>query len=198
MTTLDRVSSVDDLQSFEPSGSWEGRETALEAGLEGWVEAIAKADARAGGVAALACAEHALPIVAASYAASGMDFGGPDDEWGDSATPRQQLEHVRAWVEHGTPIPELAADYTRQLNVWDEDLRPTQGNLEGWYVYFVETTNLLVMAILHDESGGPYGTWSGSVSAARSAVCSYKAMHRAGSDRGDDAAALIAAIKSAF
>lgn len=195
MTVLDRVTDLDELRAFVAVEPWEARQTDLEGALEGWVEAIAKEDRRAGQLAALACAEHALPVIAATAEASGLDFGGPDQTWGDAFTPREQLAAARAFLEDGKALPDKITDYTRQLDVWDEDLRPDEDSPEGWFVYFVEATNLLLMALKHDEGGGPYGTWRGSMCAARSAVCSYKAMHRAGDDREVDASALIDAIR---
>lgn len=198
MSVASQVATLEDLSSFAPSEEWDGGETALERSLEGWVEAIAGADPRAGVRAAMACAEHALPIVEASARASRLDVGAPDQEWGDSKTPIEQLAAVRAWLDSGADIPPHTADYTRQLNVWDEDLRPVEDAPEDWFVYFVETTNLLLMAILHGDESGPYDTWRRSLCAARSAVCSYKAMHRPGGDREADLRQLIAAVRAAL
>jgi hypothetical protein len=190
------VTSLADLRGFAPSESWDGCESELEGALEGWIEAIAKADARSGVQAALACAELALPVVRASAQASADDVGGPDQSWGDSKAPVEQLAAARAWLGAGTAIPPHTADYTRQLNVWDEDLRPVDA--DGWFVYYVEATNLLVMAILHDDQGGPYRTWPRARCAARSAVCSYKAMHRPDDDRDADLARVIGAVRVAL
>jgi len=54
------------------------------------------------------------------------------------------------------------------------------------------------MAILHDDEAGPYDTWRRSLCAARSAVCSYKAMHRPGDDRDADLLQLVSAIRAAL
>ena len=67
--------------------------------------------------------------------------------------------------------------------------------MTSWYVYFVEATNLLVMAALHDERGGPFGHWGRPRCAARSAVCSYKAMSSPGADRRAHLTALLVAIE---
>ncbi len=126
-----------------------------------------------------------------------MDFGSPDVLWGDGCAPMEQVAAARTWFEASEPAPlEGIVDYTRQLNVWDDDLRPDDHSPEAWYLYFVEATNLLAMAVNHDGTGGPYGTWSAPLCAARAVVCAFKTMWRPGVARADDALALIDAARA--
>lgn len=193
------VDAPEALAGYPPSSAWEGIQHALERGLEGWVEAVARADKTAGVAAAAAVVQHALPIARRNYEASKLDYGGPDEGWaGWECAPVEQLSRVRAWLDSGgnDELPALTADYTRQLSIWDDDLRPAVDSPAGWYIYFVEATNLLAFAVLHGADGGPYGTWSHPACAARAAVCAFKSMNAAGSDRRAGARALIDAIRS--
>ena len=201
MASVDGVPSLAELRTLAAEGledPWDGSETELEGGLERWVEALAEADGRLGVRVAIACAEHALPLVRESAAASGLDFGGPDDEWGCSMAPSEQLGAVRRWLDEGDELPPPTVDYTRQLNVWEDDLRPPDESPGTWFTYFVEATNLLAMAVLHGPEPGPYGEWRGPRCAARSAVCAYKAMNRDDGDRIADLEALLAAVEDAL
>lgn len=173
---------------------WEGAQTELEIGFERWLVSVATADGRSGIRVATACAEAALPLVRANAAASGLGFGGPDAEWGDSPAPSEQLEAVRRWLDEGADFAGSNVDYTRQLNVWEDDLRPTDA--AGWFAYSVEATNLLGMAVLHGTERGPYGEWTGPVCAARSAICTYKAMNRDGGDRSADLETVLTATRA--
>lgn len=190
----DGVPSIDELRALAAPGlddPWEGAQTELEIGLERWLESVATADGRQGVEVATAFASRALEVVRANAEASGLGFGGPDEEWGDSPPASEQLEAIRRWVEEGTDLPKSTVDYTRQLNVWEDDLRPGNDSPGSWYMYFVEATNLLGMAVLHGDEPGPYGEWRGPRCAARSAVCTYKAMNRDGGDRVADLEVLL-------
>jgi len=190
--------TLEELAELEPAESWDGAETDLERRFEGWIQTLA-ADRLVGIAAARACVELALPVAVTSSAASGLDFGGPHHDWGHpiGLTSAQQLEAVRALMDTGTALPKHTADYTRQLNVWDEDLRPLSGDPGSWFTYFVEATNLLVMACLHDDGAGPYGEPSRRSCASRAAVCAFKSMHTSDTDRETDLRGLIDAVEAA-
>ena len=191
-------SRLPDFDSCSPSSEWAGQETELERSFEGWIETIARTDPAAGVLAACVCAEYAFPIAKRHAEASDLDFGAPDQSWGGAVPPDEQVARVRAWITDGTPIPHHTADYARQQNVWDEDMRPMADYPSDWFVYCVEASNLLVMAVLHDDQGGPYGKWPGTICAARSAVCSYKAMYGPGGDRQTDLITLRLEVEKAL
>ena len=114
--------------------------------------------------------------------------------WGHEVSAVDQVTQVQKWIESGASL-EHTADYTRQLNVWDDDLRPT--SVEDWFLYYVEASNLLVMAALHGANQGPYGTtWTGPMCSARAAVCAYKAMNHPKADREAQAQMLIDIIRT--
>lgn len=181
-----------------PAPSWEAGETPAELQLEGWVQAIALVDLRAGVLAACVCAEQACEVARQLSVASGLDFGAPDQSWGGALAPVEQVARVRRWLDEGLPIPPRTADYSRQQNIWDDDMRPVAAYPGDWFTYFVEASNLLVMAVLHGDDPGPYGEWPGVPCAARSALCSYKAMNGPGRDRDADLASLRAAVQAAL
>ena len=200
------VHSATCLNRFTPSRHWEADQPPSERGIEGWIEAITVADRWSGIAAAAAAAQWALPLVtSASNANTGIDFGGPDDGLGGDVSPREQVSRVRQWLK--TPTPQAtravseAAERTRQLNVWDEDLRPLADDPSTWYWYFVEAANLLTFAVVNNETGDPDGSdinWPASVCAARSGVCAHRSIHAAGVTREVDAEAIIAAVRAAL
>jgi hypothetical protein len=192
------VSALPAFDSDLAGTPWDVCETAGEQQLANWVEAIARADHRSGVLAARVCAEVALPVARSSAVASGLGFAEPDRPWGASLAPVEQLDRVRRWLDQGMEIPARTLDVSRQLNIWDDDLRPPPDAPDSWFTYFVEASNLLVMAARNGDAPGAYGSWSGPVAAGRSAVCSYKAMHRPGHDRQADLDLLRAAVQSAL
>ena len=187
--------TLDELALLEPAKPWDAVDTNLERRFEGWIENLA-ADRQTGIVAAAACVELALPIAAASSTTGGQDFGGPYQGLGHVLTPAQQLDAVSAYIESGTALPRHTVEYSRQVRVGDPDLRPFPDDPAHWCWYFVEATNLLVMACLHGDGGGPHGEPTGRSCAARAAMCAYKSMHTAGVDRETDLRRLIAAVQS--
>ena len=182
---------VEALYGHEPSGEWAGRETELEGALEGFVESLTRSDRAKGLQLAYGICERALPMAIAGFEASGMDFGDPRDPdgWGDTGSAVEQLEQIKGALEGGFYELTGVIDYTRQLNVWDEDLRPA--GLDTAYLWYLEAPNLLAMAVVHEESG-PYGTWAGPICAGRAAVCAFKSALQEGREPAELLVELLA------
>mmetsp|Transcript_19296 Transcript_19296/g.29285 ORF Transcript_19296/g.29285 Transcript_19296/m.29285 type:complete len:213 (-) Transcript_19296:56-694(-) len=178
-------SSIDKLEA------WPGRDTKLEAGLELWVLKIQ--DRQTQLRIALAACQKALPTAIAAFEASDCDFGDPrhGESWGCDISAIEQLERVSAWIEdEATPLNSDIVDNTRQLNVWDNDLKPTLSR--DYYLYFIEATNLLAMAALqhHNENDEPCGTWSTKLACARATVCAFKSSLSCSSSTDEESLAI--------
>ncbi|MBA3392261.1 MAG: hypothetical protein H0T89_06435 [Deltaproteobacteria bacterium] len=110
-------------------------------GLERWGTQLAKTDREAGVCALVLAAQHGFPRVLAA-GGSGIEQVGMRGREGDpivdGAPVDVQLGRAARWVDdparEACEAAQEAFDPTRQLNVWDDDLRPPDASAFWWYL----------------------------------------------------------------
>lgn len=138
-------------------------------------------------------AQNAFPLVAeiggdqladaAFFAEGEID----DDPTGDGAPLETQLATVAGWLEGTVDAKAIEAvyDFTRQLYVWDDDIRPSDDQAFMW---LTEVGQCACAAILNkggDQSDRGYYGWPPSVCVGRGLVAVVRALTPAGADVAD-------------
>lgn len=100
----------------------------------------------------------------------------------DGQSIERQIQNVERWLENPTPEHKAGVkegiDPSRQLEIWEEDLFPSEDQMWLW---IIENTHLLSLGVTagdaetydHDSEATPY-RWSAKACIARSAVSSLK------------------------
>ncbi len=179
---------------------WEHCELPEEKGLEAWIYNLAAIDKNAGIAAAVASAQFVLPHVSKRADEFYIWFK-PDQDNGSPETPVKQVELAQTWLnslnEEDKQAAIKAVDLSRQLNIWDDDLKPFPDG-DKWYIWFFDATNLALFSLLDDGPHFHYGgycSWKSSVAAARSVICSLKSLRMPGESVADNTTAIIQAVQ---
>lgn len=187
----------------EDQTGWEHSMTVCERALERVFDGLGLApESRTR--ALLACARHVHPFALAQGREEALELGsGLFDDNGYDPTALAQLDCVQAWLDHpdGHTARSVAraVDESRQLQMWDDEVRPPPGQGWGW---MVEVADLLCRSVKQTEGGQPDRdqaypqAWPAGVAARRALVCALKVRVR----QDEDAAAreLLAVIAEAL
>jgi hypothetical protein len=178
------------LQTQPGDEPWAHADTPELAGLEQWAKAIAGLDRALALQALLRAARFALGRIVAEIP-SGMlvEMGVTRDAPSkDGAPVETQLDRCEAYLSRNATFDEVQAafDPTRQLNVWDDDLRPTEQN--AWF-WITEVGQCCCSAILRGDketatTASSYDGWSWRDCIARGFVVAVRAVRR---DRAETA-----------
>jgi hypothetical protein len=184
---------------------WEHAETEHERAIEAMVLELARAVERkvlARGL--VACARLAHPLALAAGAVEAADWGlGVFDDNGHDPTSMAQIEVLEAWITDPSEATLAAVkrkiDQARQLQIWDEDVRPPPG--EGW-AYIVEVTDLMLRFAVQSDDGLPNGTlpfrWPAAYAGARSVVCAHKVLVTPDRSAAASARELVQSLRASF
>lgn len=184
--------------------AWEHATSPEQRGLERWVHAFAPLGRRTLAQVALGAARWAYPSVVSRAGEDAVAFAIAEEAPSmDGESIGMQLRRVEAWIadpgELSIEALENAFDPTRQLVLWDDDLRPPEDAYDISWHWFMEVGQLCVATCLHSMSppgsGSEYYHWSALQCAARAVVCCCKAM-RMEPDGEVDVAALGRAVSA--
>jgi hypothetical protein len=125
----------------------------------------------------------------------------------DGESIGMQIRRVETWLTAPSDktFEEAAAalDPTRQLVLWDDDLRPAPDAYDVSWQWFMEVGQLCVCVCTNAIDGGnssstTYYDWSATDCAARVLVCCAKALRSSERSVADDIAALGRAVSERF
>jgi hypothetical protein len=186
---------------------WTQSESVYERALEAVVaDLCGRVDRRTRGRFLLACAHLAYPVARERGYARAASWGfGLFDDNGCDPTALGQIERLETWLADPTPANlramAKAIDESRQLQMWDDDLRPKPG--EGW-PYLMEVTDLMLRAVTQDDAGLPArysehlpASWPAPTAARRAVVCAHKVLLGVEEDPEGPARTLVEAIREA-
>jgi hypothetical protein len=200
-TTLLRLAKDAEL----PQPLWTYSIEPEERGLEVWVHRLAQSGRRAYTTAAAAAARYVYPISIERGGEMAHEYGFHEDDISmDGEPPGMQVKRVETWLESPTEdnllAVEISIDPSRQLNVWDDDLYPSDDDMWFW---FLEVAHLTALAATAPEEWGDGRveesyTWPAQVCAARAVVCALKTIRTPDGDIASDTRILASAIADAF
>ncbi len=154
------------VRSLGSESPWEFADTPELVGLERWGRELAQRDRVAGVGALVAAAHHGFPLAAKAggSALDGMSFTGNDDDpIHDGAAVEVQIARALAWLDDPGPVTEervdQAFDKTRQLNVWEDDLRPPEDSTFYWYLDVGQACCAAILDVGSDPNGDSYYSW---------------------------------------
>lgn len=154
------------LRSLGSESPWEFADAPELVGLERWGRELAQRDRVAGIGALVAAAHHGFPIAAerGGSALEGMGFTGNDDDpIHDGAAVQVQIARALAWLDAPGDVTaervDQAFDRTRQLNVWEDDLRPPEDSTFYWYLDVGQACCAAILDVGADPNGDSYYHW---------------------------------------
>ena len=169
---------------------WEHSEQVVEKGMEIWIHSLSQFGSKVCLHAASAAGRYAYPFVVERGGEMALECGIFEESSSmDGESAGKQLRRVEAWLadvtEENRVAVEHSIDFSRQQQVWDEDLYPSDDFMWFW---FLEVGQLCAQACIcpddqpHEEGVGPH-TWSRSFLAARATVCAAKSIQMQNGDR---------------
>ena len=143
--------------------SWEHALTEEERGLELWVHSFTEFGRSAIVAAAAAAARLVYPGIVERAGDEAIEFGISEDAPSmDGESLGKQLHRVESWLS--SPDDETSSalrnafDPTRQMTVWDDDLRPPDDLFDVSWHWFMEVGQLCLGACLHEMDGEAEGS----------------------------------------
>jgi hypothetical protein len=168
---------------------WEHADTAELAGLEAWGTELAKRDRMAGIGALVRAAQHGFPKVleAGGIGLDGMNFKGSEASM-DGAPVETQIALAAAWLDapDRTHTAAVAAgnDPSRQLQVWDDDLRPSDDSAHWWYSDVGQCCGHAITRTKGDPAKDSYYDWPPETCVGRGLVVALRGLRGMGADLG--------------
>lgn len=161
------------------SSPWEHADSDALRGLEAWGRKLAERDLRAGLRALVTFGRAGFPTIVerGGKAIKGMGFLASEKSH-DGLPVEAQLDRVAKWLDDPKSADvKRAFDPSRQLNVWDDDLRPSDD--QAWY-WYSELGQCACAAILNEgkgsESGESYYSWPPAWCVARGLVIAVRGL----------------------
>ena len=186
------------LRGLDASG-WEFADSPELAGLEQWGTALAKRDRMAGIGALVRAAQHGFPIAAAAggIGLEGMGFLASEEAM-DGAPVETQIALAAAWLD-APDAPHLRAvtdgnDPSRQLQVWDDDLRPSDDRAHWWYMDVGQCCGHAITQRAGDPKKHSYYDWPPETCVGRGLVLAVRGLR----DQGADLAAILRDVRAAM
>ncbi|MDQ3365490.1 MAG: hypothetical protein M3680_08685, partial [Myxococcota bacterium] len=180
---------------------WPAADSLELVGLERWGRQLAKADRLAGVCALVLAAQHGFPTVVtrggAALAEVGMR-GKEGDPFVSGASVEVQLGRAARWVDE--PIAANAAlvrdafDPTRQLNLWEDDLRPDEAQAFYWYLEVGQCACAAIFREDGDPDAGAYDGWPPEVSVGRGLVIAARGLRSESTTTSDVLQRIYAAL----
>lgn len=163
--------------SVHAEGAWAHADMPELVGLERWGRELATKDKLAGIAALVQAARYGFPRAAEVGREELVDAGFFADHASvDGAPTETQIELCTAWLDNPDHLDDVknAFDQTRQLNVWDDDLRPEDGRAYWW---FTEVGQCCCAAIIRDTGnadGATYYEWDPATTIGRGLVMAVR------------------------
>lgn len=178
---------------------WEHADTPELAGLEQWGTELARSDRMAGIGALVRAAQYGFPLAMAAggIGLDGMGFHASEPAM-DGAPVETQIALAAAWLEapdaaHRAAV-EAGNDPTRQLQVWDDDLRPGDDRAHWWYADVGQCCGHAITRSQGTASGHSYYDWPPEVCVGRGLVIAVRGLREKGADQD----AIIANVRAAL
>lgn len=163
--------------------NWSFSTLNVEAALDAFMQQLAALDKKTAIQFAAVFVRYAFEHVRENHMDQIREFGFAffeSDPCMDGDSIGKQLFNVENWLSDPSPENEEVVangvDPSRQMNIWEEDLYPSEDQMWQW---IIETAQLLSMAVTakeseeDDDGESPY-EWSYKACASRSAICSLK------------------------
>ena len=181
---------ADHLRELGATGAgepWVHADTPELAGLERWGTALATKDRQAGIAALVRAAQFGFPLalVAGGSAIVGLGFRGSEGEpIADGAPVEVQIARASRWLDDPSTIGAVdeAYDRTRQLNVWDDDLRPGDATAYYWYLDVGQCCCAAILRGAGDPEGTSYYEWPPATTVGRGLVIAVRGIRNEGAD----------------
>ena len=189
--------AVDDFKALAPGASgWEHADTELLVGLERWGTELAVRNRQAGVAALVLAAQAGFSRVAEAGGEELLSMGFfANEPCADGAPTEAQLMRCARWLVDGDVDPVAAAfDPSRQLYVWDDDLRPGDEVSHYWYLDLGQCCCAAVLNQQGDAAGGGYYEWPPEVCVGRGLVVAARGLRRPGADLET----IVATFRDAF
>ena len=166
---------------------WRHADTSQLAGLERWGRALTGKDRHAGIAALVRAAQHGFSIAAVAGGGQivGMAFRGQEgDPIFDGASVEVQIARAARWLDDPSTIGAVdeAYDRTRQLNVWDDDLRPSDTSAYFWYLDVGQCCCAAILRGAGNPAGESYYEWPPAVTVGRGLVMAVRGIRNEGAD----------------
>ena len=169
------------------ANGWEFADTAELAGLEAWGTELAKRDRIAGIAALVRAAQHGFPraLEAGGIGLDGMGFKASEPSM-DGAPVETQIALAAAWVdspdvEHTAAVA-AGNDPSRQLQVWDDDLRPSDDSAHWWYSDVGQCLGHAITRNSGDPAKGSYYEWPPETCVGRGLVIAVRGLRSPGAN----------------
>jgi histone H1/5 len=150
-------------------------------GLERWGRELATKDLEAGIAALVEAARFGFPRAAEAGREELVDVGFfADHPSVDGAPVETQIEVAAAWLDNPDHLDAVknAFDQTRQVHVWEDDLRPEDGRAYWWYT---EVGQCCCAAIIRDggtADGASYYEWDPATIVGRGLVMAVRGVRQ--------------------
>jgi hypothetical protein len=182
-TALPEGSFAEELRnlSVHALDAWTHADMPEMMGLERWGRALATKDLEAGIAALVEAARFGFPRAAEAGREELVDVGFfADHPSVDGAPVETQIEVAAAWLDNPDHLDAVnnAFDETRQLHVWDDDLRPEDGRAYWWYT---EVGQCCCAAIIRESGtadGASYYEWDPATIVARGLVMAVRGIRQ--------------------
>jgi hypothetical protein len=175
------------LRALSSESPWSHADTPELVGLERWGRELAQRDRIAGIAALVVAAQHGFPIAAEAGGSLIADVGfrgSEEDPILDGASVEVQIARARAWLDMPGPISEQkvdeAFDHTRQLNVWDDELRPADDSSFYWYLDLGQCCCAAILDVGSNPTGGSYYEWPTPTTVGRGLVIAARGLRSPG------------------
>jgi len=175
------------LATVEGPLPWPHADSLELVGLERWGTQLAASDREAGVCALVLAAQHGFPRVVAAGGAAIADIGlrGREGEpFVDGAAVEVQLGRAARWVDEPNATNRDAAadalDPTRQLHVWEDDLRPADDAAFYWYLDVGQCACSAIVRDGGDANGDSYYHWPASACVGRGLVVAARGLRMPG------------------
>lgn len=186
------------LRSLGATG-WEHADTPELAGLEQWGTLLARSDRFTGIGALVRVAQFGFPIAVAAggIGLDGMGFHASEPSL-DGAPVEAQIELAATWLDvpDAKHLAAVAAgnDPSRQLRMWDDDLRPSDDRAHWWYLDVGQCCGHAITRTTGDPRKDSYYDWPPEACVGRGLVVAVRGLR----SKGADLRAILAAVRVAM
>jgi hypothetical protein len=172
------------LATVEGPLPWAHAEGLELVGLERWGTQLAKSDREAAVCALVLAAEYGFPKILEAGGSVLDDMGYRGDEVMDGASVEALLDRAARWVDEPSEVNRQHVqdgfDPTRQLHVWEDDLRPTDASAYHWYYEVGQCVAAAIVKGKGDADHSSYYYWPADVSCGRGLVVAARGLRGPG------------------
>lgn len=138
-----------------------------------------------------------LAVAAGGIGLDGMGFHASEPSL-DGAPVEAQIELAARWLDtpDDTHLAAVAAgnDPARQLQMWDDDLRPSDDRAHWWYLDVGQCCGHAITRTTGDPRKGSYYDWPPESCVGRGLVVAVRGLR----SKGADLRAILAAVRAAM